>query len=283
MTNGESEATSKPIRRKGSVRRSDIPPDVLKGLNEGRLETVTLAEWLAIDNSTLLRSILPALGLADAEEALAEAVHRLAGEGVTRRLKGVGEALYTVMRDHPRRETVFDNVANHPSDMVRAWAAYVQMADGCLRLDARLEAARRFAADRNGSVRECAWDSFRPYLANDLSRGLKLLEPWAEDSDPNIRRCAVEGTRPRGVWTAHIETPKRNPQPGLAILEPVRSDSSRYVQRAVANWLNDASKSRPDWTLSVCKRWTEGSATKETAWIVHHALRTLRKKGATGT
>ena len=283
MATYDSIATSKPVRRKGAVRRSDIPPDILEGLNEGRLETVTLAEWLAIDMSTLLRSILPAVGLADAEEALAEAVHRLAGEGVTRRLKGVGEALYTVTRDHPRRDTIFDGLAGHSSDMVRAWAAFMHTADASLTLEARLEAARPLAADRNGSVRECAWDSFRSYLANELSRGLKLLEPWVEDSDPNIRRCAVEGTRPRGVWTAHIETLKRNPQPGLAILEPVRSDSSRYVQRAVANWLNDASKSRPDWTLSVCKRWTEGSPTKETAWIVHHALRTLRKKGATGT
>ena len=282
MATYDSIATSKPVRRKGAVRRSDIPPDILEGLNEGRLETVTLAEWLAIDMSTLLRSILPAVGLADAEEALAEAVHRLAGEGVTRRLKGVGEALYTVTRDHPRRDTIFDGLAGHSSNMVRAWAAFMHTADDSLTLEARLEAARPLAADRNGSVRECAWDSFRSYLANELSRGLKLLEPWVEDSDPNIRRCAVEGTRPRGVWTAHIETLKRNPQPGLAILEPVRSDSSRYVQRAVANWMNDASKSRPDWTREVCKRWTEGSPTKETAWIVHHALRTLRKKGATG-
>ena len=282
MATDKSSATSKPVRRKGAVRRADIPPDVLKGLNEGTLETVTLAEWLAIDNSTLLRSILPAVGLAYEEKVLGEAADRLAGEGVTRRLKGIGAALYRVTRDHPRGETKLEGLANHSSDMVRAWAALIHTADTSLTLDARLVAARRFAADRNGSVRECAWDSFRPYLANELSRGLKLLEPWVEDSDPNIRRCAVEGTRPRGVWTAHIETLKRNPQPGLAILEPVRSDSSRYVQRAVANWLNDASKSRPDWTLSVCKRWTEESPTKETAWIVHHALRTLRKKGTTG-
>ena len=143
MATYDSIATSNQSAERGAVRRSDIPPDILEGLNEGRLETVTLAEWLAIDMSTLLRSILPAVGLADAEEALAEAVHRLAGEGVTRRLKGVGEALYTVMRDHPRGETVFDNVANHPSDMVRAWAAYVHTADASLTLEARLEAARR--------------------------------------------------------------------------------------------------------------------------------------------
>ena len=85
-----------------------------------------------------------------------------------------------------------------------------------------------------------------------------------------------------GGWTAHIETLKSDPEPGLAVIEPVRSDPSRYVQRAVANWLNDASKSRPDWTQAVCTRWIEESLNKETVWTVHHALRTLRKKGVVG-
>lgn len=146
-------------------------------------------------------------------------------------------------------------------------------------LEERLVASRRFAADGSVAVRECAWDSFRPYIAADMRHGLQLLESWVRDADPNIRRCAVEGTRPRGVWTAHIEALKQDPEPGLKLLEPVRSDSSRYVQRAVGNWLNDASKSRPDWVISVCSRWTEESPSKETVWIVNHALRTLRKKG----
>ena len=128
------------------------------------------------------------------------------------------------------------------------------------------------------AVRECAWDSVRPYVAADLGRGIRLLEPWVRDPDPNIRRCAVEGTRPRGVWTPHIEALKEDPEPGLAILEPVRSDPSRYVQRSVGNWLNDASKSRPDWVRQVCSRWTEESRTRETAWTVNHALRTLHKR-----
>lgn len=99
------------------------------------------------------------------------------------------------------------------------------------------------------------------------------------DADPNIRRCAVEGTRPRGVWTAHLEALKQDPEPGLALLEPVRSDPSRYVQNAAANWLNDASKSRPDWVQAVAARWAEESPTKETAYIVNRGLRTLRKQG----
>ena len=163
--------------------------------------------------------------------------------------------------------------------MVRAWSAFMITADPEIRLAERLEAARPFAADRSVAVRECAWDSFRSYVVADLDRGLSLLERWVRDPDGRIRRCAVEATRPRGVWTAHVEALKDDPEPGLVLLEPVRSDPSRYVQRAVANWLNDASKSRPDWVLDVCTRWDRESPTKETGWTVNHALRTLRKQG----
>ena len=70
------------------MRRSDIPPDVLRALNEGREETITLVEWLAIDMPTLLRAILPGVGLAEACEEIGIAADRVANEGVTRRLRG---------------------------------------------------------------------------------------------------------------------------------------------------------------------------------------------------
>ena len=267
-----------PPRRKGAVRRSDIPPDVLRALNAGREETITLAEWLAIDMAALLRSILPDVGLADAADQLGEVADGLADEGTMVRLRGIGRALYAATEQRPKSPQIFEAVAGHQSDMVRSWAAWMVAADESLRLAERLEATRRFAADRSVAVRENAWDSFRRYVVADLDRGISLLESWVRDSDPNIRRCAVEGSRPRGVWAVHIEALKEDPEPGLRLLEPVRSDASRYVQRAVGNWLNDASKSRADWVRAVCARWTKESPTKETAWIVNHALRTLRKK-----
>ena len=165
----------------------------------------------------------------------------------------------------------------HTSDMVRAWACFMVAADTELSLADRLEAARRFATDGSVAVRECAWDSFRPYMAAELDHGFKLLEGWVLDPDPNVRRCAIEATRPRGVWTPHVEELKERPERGLGLLEAVRSDPSRYVQRAVANWLNDASKSRPEWVKQVCERWSGESPTKETAWTVNQALRTIRK------
>ena len=268
-----------PPRRKGAVSRSQIPPDVLQALNQGREETITLAEWLAIDMPTLLRSILPGVGLAEVCEELGQEADRLNGEGVTKRLKGIGEALFVWTKNHPKRSEIYEALASHQSDMVRVWANYMLTADQEVHLAHRLEATRRFAADRSVAVRECAWDSFRPYVVADLDGGFRLLEPWVRDPDPNIRRCAIEGTRPRGVWTAHIEDLKQDPEPALALLEPVRSDPSPYVQRSAANWLNDASKSRPDWVQSVCARCRDESPTKETAWIVNHALRTLRKRG----
>ena len=266
-------------RRKGAMRIADIPPDVLRALNEGREETITLVEWLAIDMPTLLRSILPSVGLPEAGNELGRVADGLAGEGVTVRLKSIATALFEATQRHPGRAEVFEAMASHASDMVRAWAAFMLTADKTLPLDQRLVATRRFAADRSVAVRECAWNSFRPYVAADLDQGFRLLEGWVRDPDPNIRRCAVEGTRPRGVWTSHIEALKEDPEPGLVLLEPMCSDPNRYVQNAVANWLNDASKSRPDWVRAVCARWTEQSPTKETAWIIDRGLRTLRKKG----
>ena len=268
------------MTRKGAMRRSDILPEVLAGLNAGRLETVTLVEWLAIDMAALVRAIAPEVGLGDRADELGAAADALASEGVTRRIRGLGAALHAALREHPRHREIYEALATHPSDMVRAWAAFSVTADRGLTLEERLRLARRFAADRSMAVRECAWDSFREYLVDDLERSLRLLEPWVVDRDENVRRCAVEATRPRGVWTAHIEALKRDPEPGLRLLEHVRADPSRYVQRAVANWLNDASKSRADWVVSTTQRWLAESPTPETRWIVHHALRTVRKRGA---
>jgi 3-methyladenine DNA glycosylase AlkC len=266
--------------RKGARRISEIPPATLRALNEGREETRTLVEWLAIDTDTLLRHVLPQVGLGREARRLRDAFEPHAGDGVTRRVRAVGRILHEAL-PAARRKAVFSRLAAHPSDMARTWAAYMVAANERLALPKRLDLARPFAADRHMGVRECAWDCFRPHAARDLPRALRLLRAWVRDPDGNVRRCAIEATRPRGVWTAHIEALKTDPEPGLALLEPVRADPSDYVRRSVANWLNDASKSRPLWVRALCRRWERESPVPETRGIIRRALRTVTSAAGT--
>lgn len=155
-----------------------------------------------------------------------------------------------------------------------AWAAQ-WIAFSSLALADKLDAVWRFAADPHFGVREMAWMAVRDEIAGDVEQAVRLLQAWATHPDPNIRRFASEATRPRGVWCAQIEPLKKEPWRGLPLLEPLRADGSRYVQNSVANWLNDAAKTQPDWVREVCGRWSRGRVPPATGYIVRRAQRSL--------
>ena len=46
------------IKRKGARSAKDIPETILEQLNRGRIETVNLTEWLAVDQRILLENLL---------------------------------------------------------------------------------------------------------------------------------------------------------------------------------------------------------------------------------
>lgn len=264
--------------RKGARKREDIPAEVLEGLHEGWLSTVNLIEWLAVDMSKLLRAVLQQMGRTELIPELGPIADGVADQGVMQRIEQIGIALYSVCSKREDGHELLGTLATHPADVVRNWATFALVAAPSLSLTDRLVTVRSFAADAHFGVRECSWMSVRPALMAELDMGLVLLQPWVVDADANVRRFAVEGTRPRGVWCPHMTVLKQQPELGLPLLEPVRTDPSRYVQLSVANWLNDASKSTPDWVRDVCERWQHESPTKETKWITNHALRTLRKQ-----
>lgn len=70
---------------------------------------------------------------------------------------------------------------------------------------------------------------------------------------------------------------KQDPELALSILEPLKSDKAKYAQDSVGNWLNDTSKTQPEFVTEICKRWEAESDTKETKYITKKALRTLNK------
>ncbi|PKO43962.1 MAG: DNA alkylation repair protein [Betaproteobacteria bacterium HGW-Betaproteobacteria-3] len=262
--------------RTGAARIALIPPEVLQALNSGRLETVNLNEFLALDLPTLACHVAAQVGLDPQAERLADTLAMLGAFKPVKRHTHIARALYDLTAAHPQRDAVAHALASHPSDVARCWAAQWVGFSG-LNLPQKLASVRRFAADPHFGVREMAWMAVRDDLATQLDDALVLLQPWVIDADANLRRFASELTRPRGVWCAQIDALKTEPWRALPLLEPLRADPSRYVQNSVANWLNDASKSQPAWVGELCGRWAAASPVAPTQYIVRRAMRTVLK------
>jgi 3-methyladenine DNA glycosylase AlkC len=268
--------------RRGARRMSEVPSAVREALSVGAVESVNLMEWLAADMSALAQVVSSEVRSAAVRVRIADAANKVAGESITRRLATFGRAIASAIPGLVGDD--FELLASHRSDLVRQWACYaVNDSASTFLLGERLRLTLRFAADTNMSVRETAWMAFRPHLAADLQHGLRLLFEVACCENANQRRFAVEVTRPRSVWGAHLVALKRQPELAEDLLECVRTDSSRYVQLAVGNWLNDASKSRPDWVTRMCSIWSQNND-RRTDFIVRRGLRTLAsaQKGAAG-
>ena len=270
------------IKRKGARSIREIPAEVLLQLNSGEIETVNLMEWLAVDQLALLQAVLAQTARSHYLPRIQSQVDGLAKRTVNSVNEAIGSSLFTQSEDANDRE-IFEALATHSSDSVRCWASYFVARNHNITLSRKFEAIRRFAADLHFGVREISWLVIRPAIAKNLEESLGILSGWTSSQDENVRRFASEATRPRGVWCEHLNPLKTDPELGLKILEPLKSDPARYVQDSVANWLNDASKSRPDFVLQLCSKWSEDSPTKETAYIVKKALRSLNKSEATTT
>lgn len=82
---------------------------------------------------------------------------------------------------------------------------------------------------------------------------LSKAREWAVSTNPNLRRLASEGIRPRGS-TRWLRDPAQNNMI-LDLLEQLRFDSSEYVRKSVSNNLKDLTKYMPEKILPLLTRW----------------------------
>lgn len=241
---------------------ASVSPERLTMLNRGEVEAKHLVEKLSIDQTLLLSAVFPDLKKHTIPASL----------GFTKRLPAAAKIIY----EHHGYKA-FNTLKNHTSDTVRGWACFLLMLEKHP-LNKSLKLMLPLANDHHFAVREWAWLALRPQLIEHLEEGLALLQPLSLDTAENIRRFASEVSRPRGVWTQHIQALRSQPWKALPILEPLKQDPSRYVQNSVANWLNDASKDHPLWVQELTIKWLENSASPETRYICKRALRSIKKK-----
>jgi 3-methyladenine DNA glycosylase AlkC len=133
---------------------------------------------------------------------------------------------------------------------------------------AQYELTKRFSAE----------SSIRAYLVKYPDETYARLVEWSRDPSPHVRRLVSEGSRPRLPWAPRLPAFQKDPRPVIALLELLKDDPERYVQRSVANNINDIGKDHPDLAIDLCRQWLV-NATPPRRWIVGHALRSLVKSG----
>lgn len=127
--------------------------------------------------------------------------------------------------------------------------------------------------------------AIQPFLLKHFDLTHKTMLGWCDDSSDKVRRLASEGMRPRLPWGLKIQRLCKDPSPLFPILNKLKSDSSLYVRKSVANNINDISKDNPDIAIKLCRDWLtecrgdQGEAAKNTDFIIRVGTRTLIKDG----
>ena len=261
------------LERKGARSLKDLNPEVIEYLSKGLIETKNLMEWLATDQLQLLKLVLTDIGKEEWFSMFEVAINNQKKPTANSNTRIIGETFGQMSQD----SKVYDALKKHTSDIVRCWSCWGESLhyDDLKEL---LEFMKPYAADTHFGVREIVILATKSRMIDNLELAIQILTPWTVSEDENVRRYAAESMRPVGVWIKKIAKFQEEPELALPILEPLKSDPSKYVRDAVANWINDASKSQPDWARQLCNRWGKESSTKETAYIIKRGMRTLDKK-----
>jgi len=260
------------LERKGVRKAEDIPPKVMELLNAGMIETANLTEWLATDQLKVLGIVLKKLKKENWYSEFEEEVYSQKKISANNNTRVIGQLFSTYIGNSKVAAELF----NHSSDVVRCWACWA-VTTGNHSTKQLADLIKPFAADTHFGVREVAIFATKDKFAADLKKSVTILSKWTSSKDENVRRFVAEVLRPIGVWTKKVEALQKEPEIGLPLVEPLKSDPSKYVQNSVANWLNDASKSQPDWVRSICRNWEASSNSKATQYIVKKGLRTINK------
>ncbi len=119
--------------------------------------------------------------------------------------------------------------------------------------------------------------TIRPFLEQFPKETLVQMKAWSKSKNKHVRRLASEGVRPRLPWATKLDQFIENPTPFFPILNNLKDDPSKYVQKSVANCINDVFKDNPTLGKELINKWAVGKISQQRKWIIKHALRNLIK------
>lgn len=120
--------------------------------------------------------------------------------------------------------------------------------------------------------------AIRPFLERYPKKTLSRMLVWSKDKNSHVRRLASEGVRPRLPWARKMDLFITDPTPVIPILNNLKDDSSKYVQKSVANCVNDILKDNRSLAIELLEGWASGQISQSRQWIIKHAMRNALKK-----
>lgn len=119
--------------------------------------------------------------------------------------------------------------------------------------------------------------AIRPYIRKYPKQSIEIMKKWAGSENFHLRRLASEGLRPKLPWSSKLDTFIENPDPVFEILEMLKEDPIKFVQKSVGNHLTDYLKVNPEPTIELIEKWNL-SDNKNTKWIIKRATRKIKIK-----
>ena len=126
-------------------------------------------------------------------------------------------------------------------------------------------------------TKQCSSEfAIRQFIVMYPEKSMEQMRIWAKHENLHVRRLASEGCRPKLPWAIALKKFQKDPSEVIEVLDILKDDNCKYVQKSVANNLNDISKDNPQLVIDIAKKWM---GTKNRDWIIKHGSRTLLKDG----
>ncbi|EJP18830.1 DNA alkylation repair enzyme domain protein [Peptostreptococcaceae bacterium AS15] len=118
----------------------------------------------------------------------------------------------------------------------------------------------------------------RPLIKKYPEASLKILYDWSKDDNERVRRLSSECLRIRLPWAKKLYTALEYFDAYVEILTNLKDDKDKYIQKSVANNLNDLYKENPEKFYDIVNKWQDGKISKECEWVIKHGSRNIGKK-----
>jgi 3-methyladenine DNA glycosylase AlkC len=116
--------------------------------------------------------------------------------------------------------------------------------------------------------------AIRPFLRKYPDKSINQLVNWAKSENFHLRRLSSEGSRPKLPWSTKLDAFIDKPEPVFKILDILKEDNVKFVQKSVANNVADYLKVNYEAARTLLLEWSK-SNNINTKWIIKHATRKI--------